>query len=237
MSLGISLQWQLPSVIRSTRTSAAQLRTTDVFLSLPTVHSGRALQYSTIPSSSIATGKRDGRLRSIRCLSALDPNLKSTLDKVVTSQKIVLFMKGTKEFPQCGFSNTVVQILKALNAPFETLNILENEALRQGLKEYSSWPTFPQLYIDGEFFGGCDIVVGRSIQERRVARVARKDIVLLIDSDDQKWDTYSHSLTGLSCGIRPLVLGYGRLENAYTTPHPFPKLCIDAVDGNKHFKS
>lgn len=87
--------------------------------------------------------------------------MKSTLDKVVTSQKIVLFMKGTKEFPQCGFSNTVVQILKALNAPFETLNILENEALRQGLKEYSSWPTFPQLYIDGEFFGGCDIVVGR----------------------------------------------------------------------------
>lgn len=92
---------------------------------------------------------------------ALDPNLKSTLDKVVTSQKILLFMKGTKEFPQCGFSNTVVQILKALNAPFETINILENEALRQGLKEYSSWPTFPQLYIDGEFFGGCDIVVGR----------------------------------------------------------------------------
>ncbi|KAG5623101.1 hypothetical protein H5410_008319 [Solanum commersonii] len=197
MSLGISLQWQLPSVIRSTRTSAAQLRTTDVFLSPPTVHSGRALQYSTIPSSSIATGKRDGRLRSIRCLSALDPNLKSTLDKVVTSQKIVLFMKGTKEFPQCGFSNTVVQILKALNAPFETLNILENEALRQGLKEYSSWPTFPQLYIDGEFFGGCDIVVDElprtfnifrpasivSIQERRVARIARKDIVLLIDSD------------------------------------------------------
>lgn len=98
---------------------------------------------------------------SLSCLVALDPNLKSTLDKVVTSQKIVLFMKGTKEFPQCGFSNTVVQILKALNAPFETLNILENEALRQGLKEYSSWPTFPQLYIDGEFFGGCDIVVGR----------------------------------------------------------------------------
>ncbi|MFX3993683.1 glutaredoxin family protein, partial [Streptococcus suis] len=77
------------------------------------------------------------------CQSALDPNLKATLDKVVTSQKIVLFMKGTKDFPQCGFSNTVVSILKSLNAPFETINILENEALRQGLKEYSSWPTFP----------------------------------------------------------------------------------------------
>nr|2LKU_A Chain A, GrxS14 [Populus trichocarpa] len=90
---------------------------------------------------------------------ALTPALKTTLDKVVTSHKVVLFMKGTKDFPQCGFSQTVVQILKSLNAPFESVNILENELLRQGLKEYSSWPTFPQLYIDGEFFGGCDITV------------------------------------------------------------------------------
>ncbi|XP_050231708.1 uncharacterized protein LOC126680603 [Mercurialis annua] len=94
---------------------------------------------------------------SIRC--ALSPELKTTLDKVVTSQKVVLFMKGTREFPQCGFSNTVVQILNSMNVPYETINILENEILRQGLKEYSSWPTFPQLYVDGEFFGGCDITV------------------------------------------------------------------------------
>ncbi|RVW45239.1 Monothiol glutaredoxin-S14, chloroplastic [Vitis vinifera] len=92
-------------------------------------------------------------------LAALTPELKTTLDKVVTSNKVVLFMKGTKEFPQCGFSNTVVQILNSLNVPFETINILENEILRQGLKEYSNWPTFPQLYIEGEFFGGCDITV------------------------------------------------------------------------------
>lgn len=97
--------------------------------------------------------------RTVRCFSALTPELKTTLDKVVTSQKVILFMKGTKDFPQCGFSHTVVQILKSLNTPFETINILENEMLRQGLKEYSSWPTFPQLYIDGEFFGGCDITV------------------------------------------------------------------------------
>lgn len=96
-------------------------------------------------------------------LAALTPELKTTLDKVVTSEKVVLFMKGTKDFPQCGFSNNVVQILKSLNAPFETINILENELLRQGLKEYSSWPTFPQLYIDGEFFGGCDIVIGKYV--------------------------------------------------------------------------
>ncbi|XP_019429422.1 PREDICTED: uncharacterized protein LOC109337019 isoform X2 [Lupinus angustifolius] len=96
---------------------------------------------------------------TVRCSSGLTPELKSTLDKVVNSNKVVLFMKGTKDFPQCGFSNTVVQILKSQNVPFETINILENELLRQGLKEYSSWPTFPQLYIEGEFFGGCDITV------------------------------------------------------------------------------
>lgn len=95
--------------------------------------------------------------------AALTPELKNTLDKVVTSHKVVLFMKGTKDFPQCGFSNTVVQILRSLNVPFETINILENEFLRQGLKEYSSWPTFPQLYVEGEFFGGCDITVGELI--------------------------------------------------------------------------
>ncbi|XVF30208.1 hypothetical protein REPUB_Repub16aG0037700 [Reevesia pubescens] len=100
------------------------------------------------------------RIARFRCFSsALTPGLKNTLDKVVTSNKVVLFMKGTKDFPQCGFSNTVVQILNSLNVPFETINILENEMLRLGLKEYSSWPTFPQLYIDGEFFGGCDITV------------------------------------------------------------------------------
>ncbi|KAI3833953.1 hypothetical protein MKW92_023907 [Papaver armeniacum] len=96
---------------------------------------------------------------SLRCFSALTPQLKTTLDKVVTADKVVLFMKGTKDFPQCGFSNTVVSILRSLNVPFETHNILENELLRQALKEYSNWPTFPQLYIDGEFFGGCDITV------------------------------------------------------------------------------
>ncbi|KAK6118743.1 hypothetical protein DH2020_047510 [Rehmannia glutinosa] len=108
---------------------------------------------------SLSLGSTGRKMGSIRCFSALNPELKTTLDKVVTSHKVVVFMKGTKDFPQCGFSNTVVQILKSLNVPFETINILENEILRQGLKEYSSWPTFPQLYVDGEFFGGCDITV------------------------------------------------------------------------------
>ncbi|XP_010554553.1 PREDICTED: monothiol glutaredoxin-S14, chloroplastic-like [Tarenaya hassleriana] len=98
--------------------------------------------------------------KRFRCMAtALTPQLRETLDKLVSSKEVVLFMKGTKDFPMCGFSNTVVQILKTLNAPFEDVNILENELLRQALKEYSNWPTFPQLYINGEFFGGCDIAI------------------------------------------------------------------------------
>nr|ADP21010.1 GRX5 [Pteris vittata] len=91
--------------------------------------------------------------------TSLSPELKEAVDKFVTSNKVVLFMKGTKLFPQCGFSNTVVQILNSLNVPYETVNILENEQMRYAMKIYSSWPTFPQLYVDGEFFGGCDITL------------------------------------------------------------------------------
>ncbi|KAH9618805.1 hypothetical protein KSS87_018766 [Heliosperma pusillum] len=123
----------------------------------PSSSSPAALSYTILPHKFNLPVLR--RRSSFRCFSALSPELKTTIDKVVTSHKVILFMKGTRDFPQCGFSNTVVQILRSANVPFETINILENEFLRQGLKEYSSWPTFPQLYIDGEFFGGCDITV------------------------------------------------------------------------------
>jgi monothiol glutaredoxin len=112
------------------------------------------LCWAPLPTRRLSLG------RSVWCLAALSPEMRGTLDKVVGSHKVLLFMKGTKDFPQCGFSHTVVQILRSLDVPFETLDVLTNEALRQGLKDYSSWPTFPQLYIDGEFFGGCDITVG-----------------------------------------------------------------------------
>lgn len=95
--------------------------------------------------------------------TALTPELKESLDKYLNDNKVVLFMKGNKMFPQCGFSNTCVQILNNLSVPYETVNILEDESLRQGMKEYSAWPTFPQLYIDGEFFGGCDITHGKQL--------------------------------------------------------------------------
>jgi monothiol glutaredoxin len=76
----------------------------------------------------------------------------------VKSNDVVLFMKGTPQFPMCGFSSQVVQILDHLGVPYKGLNVLENEELRNGIKEFSSWPTIPQLYVKGEFVGGCDIV-------------------------------------------------------------------------------
>jgi monothiol glutaredoxin len=71
---------------------------------------------------------------------------------------VMLYMKGNAMFPQCGFSARVVQILSHLNVPFKTANVLEDEELREGVKQFSSWPTVPQLYVGGEFVGGCDIV-------------------------------------------------------------------------------
>ena len=76
----------------------------------------------------------------------------------VTANKVMLYMKGTAMFPQCGFSARVVQILSHLNVPFKTANVLEDPELREGIKQFSQWPTIPQLYVDGEFVGGCDIV-------------------------------------------------------------------------------
>jgi monothiol glutaredoxin len=83
---------------------------------------------------------------------------RTRIEDLIKSSKVMLFMKGSKQFPACGFSNAVVQILKKEGTSFETFNILADGDIRQGLKEYSSWPTFPQLYVDGKFVGGCDIV-------------------------------------------------------------------------------
>ncbi len=76
----------------------------------------------------------------------------------VETTDIVLFMKGTPHFPQCGFSGQVVQILDYVGAPFKGVNVLEDDELRQGIKDYTNWPTVPQLYVKGEFVGGCDII-------------------------------------------------------------------------------
>jgi monothiol glutaredoxin len=80
------------------------------------------------------------------------------IDSEVKSNEVVLFMKGTPQFPMCGFSGQVVQILDHLGVSYKGLNVLENDELRNGIKAYSNWPTIPQLYVKGEFVGGCDIV-------------------------------------------------------------------------------
>jgi len=78
--------------------------------------------------------------------------------KEITDNDVVLYMKGTPAFPQCGFSAAVVQILSILGVAFKGVNILEDGTIRQGIKDFSNWPTIPQLYVKGEFIGGCDIV-------------------------------------------------------------------------------
>jgi monothiol glutaredoxin len=102
--------------------------------------------------------------------TGVSPELKAALDAFVQENKVVVFMKGTKEMPMCGFSNTVVQILNTMNAPFVSVNILEDDLLRNGMKEYSMWPTFPQVYIGGEFYGGCDIMI-QAYQSGELAEV------------------------------------------------------------------
>lgn len=88
----------------------------------------------------------------------LDPALKKKIDDLVSSDSVVLFMKGTRSFPQCGFSASVVNILNTLVPKYTTVNILSDVEIRSGMKEYSDWPTFPQLFVKGEFVGGADIV-------------------------------------------------------------------------------
>ena len=89
---------------------------------------------------------------------SLDPAVRQRIDSIVGSDRVVLFMKGTPEMPQCGFSATTTSILGSLIPEYTTVNVLAEPAIREGIKSYSDWPTIPQLYVDGEFMGGCDIV-------------------------------------------------------------------------------
>ena len=84
-------------------------------------------------------------------------NVQERIQKLISENPVVLFMKGTPEFPQCGFSGQVVQILDYLGAPVVGVNVLEDAEIRQGIKDFANWPTIPQLYVKGEFVGGCDI--------------------------------------------------------------------------------
>ena len=88
----------------------------------------------------------------------MDDNIKNKIKNIIDSNSVVLFMKGTPGAPQCGFSMAVSNILKHLEVKFEGIDVLENNEIRQGIKNYTDWPTIPQLYIKGEFVGGCDSV-------------------------------------------------------------------------------
>ena len=87
------------------------------------------------------------------------PGTTEYFQELVDGNKVLLFMKGNKIFPQCGFSNTACRILDAVGQPFETVNVLDDDRVRNGVKDFSSWPTIPQLYVDGEFIGGTDVMI------------------------------------------------------------------------------
>jgi monothiol glutaredoxin len=89
----------------------------------------------------------------------MDANTRQRIEDLISSSPVFVFMKGTKLMPQCGFSNNVVQILHALGVPFESFDVLSDMEIRQGIKELSDWPTIPQVYLNGEFLGGSDILI------------------------------------------------------------------------------
>jgi monothiol glutaredoxin len=89
----------------------------------------------------------------------MDASLQQRIKELIATSPVFVFMKGNKLMPQCGFSNNVVQILQALGVPFETFDVLSDMEIRQGIKEFSDWPTVPQVYLNGEFLGGSDILI------------------------------------------------------------------------------
>jgi len=89
----------------------------------------------------------------------MDEAVSKQIEETVNGHRLVMFMKGTKDFPQCGFSGRSVQILQNLGVDFADVNVLEDNSIREGIKEFSDWPTIPQLYVDGEFVGGSDIML------------------------------------------------------------------------------
>lgn len=89
----------------------------------------------------------------------MESNIKEQIQKDISENKIIIYMKGTPDMPQCGFSKAVVDVFKELGAEFQTRDVLSNPQLRQGIKAFSNWPTIPQVYINGELVGGCDITL------------------------------------------------------------------------------
>merc|ERR1711893_376261 len=120
-------------------------------------------------------------------------DIQKHIDEIVKKSDVVVFMKGVPDAPRCGFSNVVCQIMRMHDVPFDSHNVLENEDVRQGIKDYSNWPTIPQVFFKGEFIGGCDILLqmhqsGELVEE--LQKIGIKSALLTAEeSDDKKpWD-------------------------------------------------
>lgn len=100
----------------------------------------------------------------------------TVIKQTVTNNDVVLFMKGTKSMPQCGFSSRVAGVLNFMGVEFEDVNVLADEEIRQGIKDYSDWPTIPQLYVKGEFVGGCDIITEMTLSGELDALFAQNGV-------------------------------------------------------------
>ena len=98
------------------------------------------------------------------------------IQDLIDSNDVVLFMKGTKEMPQCGFSSRVAGVLNYMAVPYESINVLSDADIRQGIKDFSDWPTIPQLYVKGEFVGGCDIITEMTLSGELDQLLAKKGI-------------------------------------------------------------
>lgn len=112
-------------------------------------------------------------------------NAQETIKTTVTENDVVLFMKGTKDMPQCGFSSRVAGVLNYMAVDFSDVNVLADEGVRQGIKEYSDWPTIPQLYVKGEFVGGCDIITEMTLSGELDKLLADKGISFDKDAADK----------------------------------------------------
>ena len=112
-------------------------------------------------------------------------NVNDKLNEIINENKVVLFMKGTSAMPQCGFSSRVAGVLNYLNIQYKDINVLEDEEVRQGIKDFSDWPTIPQLYISGEFIGGCDIITEMVMSSEFDQLLEEKNITFNKDKADE----------------------------------------------------
>ena len=109
----------------------------------------------------------------------------TSIENAVKGNDVLLFMKGTPTFPQCGFSSVVVQVLDYLGVEYQAVNVLEDQDVREGIKAYSNWPTIPQLYVKGEFVGGCDIIIEMTLSGELDTLLADNDVTFDKDAAEK----------------------------------------------------